>query len=181
MQDHLAYDTNAIECMTLSDLNRLLREKRKQDGITKASATLATKRANLAFPVKADRALMDRAASLKGRSAVYFIRAGRFVKIGTSTDVLSRLSGVQTGCPIECQIVGLAAGGRDIERALHEMFAPHRTYGEWFRYTSFVEDWITRETWSSGKVLSLRALKRHRSQTKMQLRRADADRPRRRS
>jgi hypothetical protein len=59
------------------------------------------------------------------------------VKIGISSNVDKRLSGIQTSCPFELTIVGeLFAPNRavaqDVEQDFHAKQAKHRTRGEWF-------------------------------------------------
>jgi hypothetical protein len=42
---------------------------------------------------------------------------------------------MQTGLPTVLSLLWTCLGGRDLERALHERFAPHRVRGEWFDLT----------------------------------------------
>ena len=71
-------------------------------------------------------------------SFVYFIgptdwRVGR-VKIGvTMSNPRSRLASFQTGSPYELEIYAFFPGDYNMERTLHEAFAPLRIHGEWFR------------------------------------------------
>lgn len=67
---------------------------------------------------------------------VYFIQAGGSdgaIKIGWADDVEKRRSDLQTANPEELRIIGVKAGVRDMEKALHRKLAPHRIRGEWFR------------------------------------------------
>lgn len=54
------------------------------------------------------------------------------VKIGSALDPESRLSGFQTGCPLELRLIALSGGGYSEERRLHALWANHRKRGEWF-------------------------------------------------
>lgn len=66
---------------------------------------------------------------------VYFAQAedGGPIKIGTATSVTGRLASLQTGTPKKLVILAALAGGFEVERALHQLFARHRERGEWFR------------------------------------------------
>ena len=55
------------------------------------------------------------------------------IKIGTSFDVEARLRSCQTGNPRDLQVLGVMAGGCEIESVLHRKFKQHRIRGEWFR------------------------------------------------
>ena len=69
------------------------------------------------------------------RTGVYFIHApsvpGR-VKIGYSDNVLMRLAHLQSGSPVEMELLGVARGGFELEAELHRRLAEHRLHGEWF-------------------------------------------------
>ena len=67
-------------------------------------------------------------------SDVYFVGAvGHWVKIGIAQHVPSRLSSLQTGCPLPLDLLGvIKKGGRTLEAKLHKRFAEQRTHGEWF-------------------------------------------------
>jgi len=73
----------------------------------------------------------------------YFVQSvdGGPIKIGiTRTSPEARLSGLQTGSPLQLRIVGLIAG--DQEKMLHERFAKIRLHGEWFTPTDELIDFI---------------------------------------
>lgn len=65
---------------------------------------------------------------------VYFVQAGEdgLVKIGCASDVASRLATLQTGSPEPLRLLGVTAGGKSAESALHRRFAHLRVRGEWF-------------------------------------------------
>lgn len=79
-------------------------------------------------------------------SYVYFARAGEdgLVKIGHAKDVRSRLSSMQTGCPIPLTLLGVLPGGREREAELHARFADLRVRGEWFRAEGALAELLTR-------------------------------------
>jgi hypothetical protein len=65
------------------------------------------------------------------------------VKIGwTSGDPRKRLSALQSGSPQRLELLGVIAGGPDVEQRLHAFNAPWRVGGEWFRVTSDLIDEI---------------------------------------
>ncbi len=67
---------------------------------------------------------------------VYFIAAPTacMTKIGfTRHAVEHRLRALRAGSPVHLEVMAWAAGGREYERALHEMFAEDWSHGEWFR------------------------------------------------
>ena len=67
---------------------------------------------------------------------IYFIAAGKHIKIGYSVDPVSRLKELQTGNPLKLSIRATIQNGCfKTETGLHEMFEHLRKKGEWFRYT----------------------------------------------
>lgn len=73
---------------------------------------------------------------------LYFIRSGQYVKIGRSDNPLGRLRQVQTGNPIQGEMLAVCPGGRNSEQELHALFAEHRVQGEWFRLVPVIEERI---------------------------------------
>jgi Meiotically up-regulated gene 113 len=69
------------------------------------------------------------------KSVVYFIQGGNAIKIGYTTDLKSRLSSMQTDCPLPLVVLKTMPGGRPTETLLHEKFASARKSGEWFEPT----------------------------------------------
>lgn len=68
--------------------------------------------------------------------SVYVMTAGwREVKIGISTNVERRLSGVQTGCPHRVKLASQwrTPHARKVEKAAHAALVKYRTSGEWFK------------------------------------------------
>ena len=68
-------------------------------------------------------------------TVTYAIRCGDFVKVGKTRDLATRISSMQTGCPLPLVLHGYVEG--DIEAATHEYleFCGHeRVRGEWFAF-----------------------------------------------
>lgn len=71
----------------------------------------------------------------------YFIRTigTNRVKIGSSANVKSRLSHLQTGCPDQLELLGIT----DIkEHVLHDRFASAHLKNEWFTLTPEIQEFI---------------------------------------
>ena len=83
---------------------------------------------------------------------VYFVQGvdGGRIKIGTSSDLLSRLSSLQASSPIDLRLLGLLENDQratpPTERALHERFADLRAHGEWFEPGDDLVSYIHAET-----------------------------------
>lgn len=61
----------------------------------------------------------------------FFQRSDDSIKIGTTVNIQSRQSSLETGSgPLV--LLGTIAGGYTTEQALHRKFAEHRIHGEWF-------------------------------------------------
>lgn len=72
---------------------------------------------------------------------VYFIKAGKFLKIGISEDPERRLSQLQTGSPMKLTLsetvkVRTEREAKDVECAMHLHFRGSRIHGEWFKGVS---------------------------------------------
>ena len=69
-------------------------------------------------------------AAPAGNGVTYF-------KVGRTSNVLKRIGGVQTGCPLRIQkvwAITLWSGGasQGLESRMHDMLRPFHTHGEWF-------------------------------------------------
>ncbi len=89
---------------------------------------------------------------------VYFILAGNRIKIGISSRLERRLSGLRTGSPTRMEVLGVIYGEsraatRAIEVALHRGFDWLSTRGEWFIDAPELRSWIAAHTkpWSRGR------------------------------
>ncbi|MET9896658.1 GIY-YIG nuclease family protein [Streptomyces sp. NPDC006465] len=71
-----------------------------------------------------------------GDAEVYMVGTfeGSVVKIGTSTNLSSRLKALQSGFPLRLEILWHRRGGWALEQYLHEQFADLRQEGEWFDF-----------------------------------------------
>ncbi len=73
---------------------------------------------------------------------LYVVRAGQFVKIGSTVDPIKRLSQLQVGCPYKIQLVAVFPGTRKDEKELHRIFKKDRFRGEWFVYRGAIARWV---------------------------------------
>lgn len=64
---------------------------------------------------------------------VYFVRSGKAIKIGFTTDLDGRLSRLQTASSFPLQLLGTVPGTPRDEQNLHARFANLQVRGEWFR------------------------------------------------
>ena len=74
---------------------------------------------------------------------VYFIRSSRGgpVKIGIAVDVGKRLESLQTAHAYPLEVIHvIVGGGRETERLFHLKFQHLRLNGEWFEFTSELEE-----------------------------------------
>lgn len=70
---------------------------------------------------------------------IYFIRQGKYVKIGRTNNLDRRFRELKTGAPKELRLVAAMEGESETESALHYMFRDLRVEGEWFRYAKLTE------------------------------------------
>lgn len=81
------------------------------------------------------------------KTLVYFMRAGKYVKIGITKDIQRRLAQIQSACPLTITIVWAEQANICYEEFLHAYFHEHREHGEWFLYTDrvarFVKDQLS--------------------------------------
>jgi len=59
---------------------------------------------------------------------------GRMVKIGTTTDLVRRLSTLCSSSPVPLVVLWQMPGDGELEHRLHTHFAHRRAYGEWFSF-----------------------------------------------
>lgn len=71
---------------------------------------------------------------------LYAIKAGDFVKFGVAFDVMSRLSNLQTGCPLEMKLIGYVEAVPWAESAVHSYAQEEHVRGEWFRYAGRAQE-----------------------------------------
>jgi hypothetical protein len=93
-----------------------------------------------------------------GRSKVYFLVAGQYVKIGYTNDRLeNRIVALQPGNPLPLKLFAWIYGSARTEKALHREFADFRRCGEWFFFAPRVRQRI--EYLSQNKNPSERKMK----------------------
>jgi len=89
--------------------------------------------------------------TFRNSSSVYFIQAGRRVKIGQSRDPQTRLLSIRGGYSTKkpeglntsrAKLLGTEPGGLAREKELHEKFAHIRVVGEWFDHTPELKAYI---------------------------------------
>lgn len=65
---------------------------------------------------------------------VYALRAGPHIKIGRSdVSIKQRIGQLQTGQALKLELLGVLSSDPEDENKYHEVFAPFRERGEWFR------------------------------------------------
>jgi hypothetical protein len=74
---------------------------------------------------------------------VYFMKAGKSVKIGHSKNPRDRARSLQTSRHEQIEILYTVSGGRVMEKYFHDKFAKFRLHGEWFRYDSEIAPFIS--------------------------------------
>lgn len=84
-------------------------------------------------------------------SRVYFLRDGDCIKIGTSTNVSTRVSGGQTMNPRELVLIGSVPGDQQLEANLHRKFWHLHARGEWFEATPELLAFIDGLLYASGR------------------------------
>ncbi|MCY1218447.1 hypothetical protein D9M72_303960 [compost metagenome] len=123
---------------------RLAQIRKEQEDQLRESALLAELKSDREFRKlsKAEVEEQSLAASIAGY--VYFIKSAGLVKIGFSSDVLSRLSNLRVGCPVDSKLVAAIPGTEDTELYFHKMFAKLRERGEWFRAEGMLAEMLKR-------------------------------------
>jgi hypothetical protein len=77
---------------------------------------------------------------------IYFVRSGKLIKIGFTTDLEGRVSRLQTGSPYDLQLLGTIEGTQREEQALHRRFTNLNVRGEWFRGHASLLEYIRKAT-----------------------------------
>jgi hypothetical protein len=77
---------------------------------------------------------------------VYFIRSGKAIKIGFTTDLDQRVRRLQTASSAPLELLGTVAGTLEDEQNLHRRFANLQLRGEWFRGHSSLMAYIREAT-----------------------------------
>lgn len=74
--------------------------------------------------------------------SVYFIREADLIKIGYSNDVDARASAIIRGLNGRGELLGSVPGDRSVEAYYHSLFAEDREFGEWFRVSDRLLNFI---------------------------------------
>lgn len=80
---------------------------------------------------------------------VYFVKIGRNVKIGFSSQINTRLGTLQTANPERMELLLVIPGTPQTERFFHELFSEFRIRGEWFIYSRAINNFIYMKGMSS--------------------------------
>ena len=64
---------------------------------------------------------------------VYFVRIGKHIKIGVTTNLKGRLQSFRTSSAEEITVLLRIPGSREVERRLHDLFREERVRLEFFR------------------------------------------------
>jgi len=91
------------------------------------------------------------AALMAAPSHVYFVYSAGLVKIGFSTDWLSRTDTVCRGCPHEGYVILVMPGDRKMEAAYHALFDEYRSVGEWFRCEGKMREFLVMFSSDEGR------------------------------
>lgn len=75
---------------------------------------------------------------------LYFLSAGRRIKIGISVNVAQRRAQIQRGMRQRVRLLGHVAGGFGFERHVHRLLEAHSLGGEWFADVHEVRDVMNR-------------------------------------
>ena len=80
-------------------------------------------------------------------SLLYFVTLDspdRFVKIGITSNIATRISNAQANCPYPLKLLKVVTGAWHLERSLHKRFSNLHVSGEWFRLEGELEELINR-------------------------------------
>lgn len=87
---------------------------------------------------------------------VYFIRCGKFVKIGIASDPEHRMGTMKNANPYPLSLVGTMEGGAALESELHNTFQEYHHSGEWFlirgRLDKYLRAMAARHDRARGKL-----------------------------
>lgn len=92
---------------------------------------------------------------------VYFLRPVNQrgpIKIGCSSAPIKRLRAVEIWSPVKLELIGSFAGGHQLEGALHLKFGKDWLHGEWFDWSSELQEIIDEINATGEKPVSLEIL-----------------------
>jgi hypothetical protein len=73
---------------------------------------------------------------------IYFVRCGKFVKIGRASEPMQRAENLQIGNPHKVQLLGVLDGDHIEEKGLHKLFSAFHHRAEWFRWSEEIERFV---------------------------------------
>lgn len=73
---------------------------------------------------------------------LYFIQQDKYIKIGYTKNIKTRLSDLQVSSPVKLNVLGLMDGTFEDEAEMHKKFRHLSVNGEWFRYTDELVEFI---------------------------------------
>jgi hypothetical protein len=76
-----------------------------------------------------------------GQSFLYVVKVGRYVKLGNSTDMASRMDVISCHAPVDPVVLALVPERVCDEAEAAQLWAGQRTRGEWYRYTRELGAW----------------------------------------
>lgn len=138
-QHLLRYKTHYMLPMKLNRLHEILRTlvpyKEWSEAIQKAISLI--RKTLEGQPVQNFNSTSEKNSSKSKPRYVYLITDGRFIKIGVSKDVETRLNLLQVGNPKELSIIAdyEVEKPAKLEKIIHEHYRDKRTNSEWFKLT----------------------------------------------
>lgn len=75
-------------------------------------------------------------------SVIYFLKIGKHVKIGYTTNLPGRIATLSTGSPVYPELILSVLGDRETERRIHDSLAETRVRGEFFQYEYRLDTFI---------------------------------------
>jgi Meiotically up-regulated gene 113 len=73
---------------------------------------------------------------------VYFVRIGKFIKIGFTTNLRGRLKSFRGTSAEPIEVLLIVPGGRELEQRLHALFCEDRISNEFFRNEFLLNEFI---------------------------------------
>jgi hypothetical protein len=73
---------------------------------------------------------------------VYFVRIGKFIKIGFTTNLRGRLKSFRCASAEPIEVLLIIPGGRELEQRLHTLFCEDRISNEFFRNEFLLNEFI---------------------------------------
>lgn len=98
---------------------------------------------------------------------IYFIKSGKYVKIGKTNNLDQRVKQLQTASPYPLKVLAVMDWANSAESILHELYKTQKATGEWFlydgklkwaiiAYNSYKKSSSPKEFWQVGTELWLK-------------------------